>query len=209
MNKHIFYRVMCLKKIRIMIKKALKRIEITLIVISSIYFLVSAEKRMMSVNAVDIDALRSLDCAQEVYLSGTIYTARDAAHKKLVEIIEKNEKLPFELKNSIIFYAGPCPKKDGEIIGPIGPTTSKRMDKFAPLLYEKGVLATIGKGIRSNEVAQSIKDNNALYFSVQGGVASLLQSCVKSAEVVAFEDLGAEAIYKIEVEKLPIRLDLK
>lgn len=156
-----------------------------------------------------IEKLKALKAGEEVLLSGTIYTARDMAHKRLAEMIKNNEKLPFELKNSIIFYAGPCPAKADEIIGPIGPTTAKRMDKFAPLLYEKGVLATIGKGERSTDVKNSIEKNHALYFSVQGGVASLLQNCVKAAEIVAFDDLGAEAIYKLKVEKLPVKLELK
>lgn len=161
------------------------------------------------INTENIEELKKLDIDQEILLSGTIYTARDMAHKKLVEMIKKGENLPFELKNSIIFYAGPCPKKTDEIIGPVGPTTSKRMDKFAPILYENGILATIGKGERSQDVKQSIIDSNSLYFSVQGGVASLLQSCVKSAEIIAFEELGAEAIYKLNVEKLPLKLELK
>ena len=156
----------------------------------------------------DVSTLKKLNCGQELLLSGVVYTARDAAHKKLVEMINNGEKLPFELKNSIIFYAGPCPKNNNEVIGPVGPTTSKRMDKFAITLYKHGVLATIGKGERSENVKQSIKDNNFLYFSVQGGTASLLQSCVKSAQVVAFEELGTEAIYKLEIEKLPVKLEL-
>lgn len=157
----------------------------------------------------DTKKLKKLNPGDEALLSGTIYTARDMAHKRLAEMIKNGEKLPFELKNSIIFYAGPCPAKQGEIIGPVGPTTAKRMDKFAPLLYEKGVLATIGKGERSIDVKNSIEKNNTLYFSVQGGVASLLQNCVKSAEIVAFEDLGAEAIYRLKVKKLPVKLELK
>ena len=157
----------------------------------------------------DINKLKKTKQGENILLSGTIYTARDAAHKKLVEMINKKEKLPFDLKNSIIFYAGPCPKNNNEIIGPVGPTTSKRMDKFAPILYENGVLATIGKGERSTEVKQSLKNNSALYFSIQGGIASLLQNCIKSAEIIAFEELGAEAIYKLQVEKLPIKLELK
>ena len=156
----------------------------------------------------NVDEFKKLKVGQEILLTGTIYTARDAAHKKLVEMIKNKEQLPFELKNSMIFYAGPCPKKENEIIGPIGPTTSKRMDKFAPILYENGILATIGKGERSNEVIQSINKNNAYYFSVQGGVAALLQSCIKSSEIVAFEELGAEAIYKLYVEKLPVKLEI-
>lgn len=159
--------------------------------------------------ADDVETLKKIKYGQEFLLSGVVYTARDAAHKKLVEIINRKDKLPFDLKNSIIFYAGPCPKNEKEVIGPIGPTTSKRMDKFAPILYENGVLATIGKGKRAFEVEQSIKDNNSLYLSVQGGVASLLQNCIKSAQVVAFEELGAEAIYKLIVEKLPVKVEIK
>ena len=167
------------------------------------------QTELEEINTDEIDKLKNLELYQEVFLTGTVYTARDVAHKRLVNMLENNEEMPFDLKNSIIFYAGPCPKNENEIIGPIGPTTSKRMDKFAPILYENGVFATIGKGERSNDVAQSISKNKALYFSVQGGVAALLQSCVKSAEVIAFEDLGAEAIYKLYVEKLPIKLELK
>lgn len=166
------------------------------------------KKDLKEINVEDFESFKSLNCGENVLLTGTIYTARDVAHKKLVEMIEKKEELPFNLKNSIIFYAGPCPKKSGEIIGPVGPTTSKRMDKYAPILYKNGVLATIGKGERSKEVQQSIKENSSFYFSVQGGVASLLQSCIKSCEFIAFESLGTEAIYKLYVEKLPVRLEL-
>lgn len=166
-------------------------------------------ENQIEIKTSDIEKLKNLEVNAEILLSGNVYTARDMAHKRLVEMIKNDEKLPFELKNSIIFYAGPCPAKPDEIIGPVGPTTSKRMDKFAPILYEKGVLATIGKGLRSNEVKNSIEKNSALYFSVQGGVASLLQNCVKASEIVAFEDLGAEAIYKLEIEKLPVKLELK
>ncbi|MBQ2871736.1 fumarate hydratase [bacterium] len=163
-------------------------------------------KKEIQTNEVEI--LKNLNRNEEILLSGTIYTARDMAHKKIIKLIEKGETLPFELKHSIIFYAGPCPKKENEQIGPIGPTTAKRMDKFAPILYDLGMLATIGKGERNREVQQSIKNNNALYFSVQGGVASLLQSCIKNVEIIAFEELGTEAIYKLEVEKLPVKVEL-
>ena len=164
---------------------------------------------LKEISVEDIEVLKSLEVNQEFLLSGTVYTARDMAHKKLVEMIKNGEQLPFELKNSIIFYAGPCPKNENEIIGPVGPTTAKRMDKFAPLLYENGVLATIGKGERSELVKESIKDNSALYFAVQGGVASLLQSCVENAQVIAFEELGAEAIYELQIKRLPVRVELK
>lgn len=147
----------------------------------------------------DIEALNTLQHGDEILLSGTIFTARDAAHKRLVELIKKNEILPFDLKDKIIFYAGPCPAAPGEIIGPIGPTTSKRMDKFAPILYEKGVIATIGKGDRT------IKGLNKLYFKAQGGIACVLQQCIKKCEPVCFEDLGTEAIYRLEIEKMPLK----
>ncbi len=147
----------------------------------------------------DVESLNSLQNGEEILLSGVIFTARDAAHKRMAEIIEANEILPFDLANKIIFYAGPCPAKDGEIIGPVGPTTSKRMDKFAPLLYNKGIIATIGKGDRT------IKGLNKLYFKAQGGIACVLQKCVKKCELVCFEDLGAEAVYRLEIEKMPLR----
>lgn len=154
------------------------------------------EKCAIEIFTNEVEKIKQLKNGQEIELTGVIYTARDAAHKKLVEIIEQGEKLPIELQNAIIFYAGPCPSAPNEIIGPIGPTTSKRMDKFAPILYKNGVLATIGKGERTI--------NEGIYFKSTGGVASLLQKCVKKAELVAFEELGAEAIYKLEVEKFPI-----
>lgn len=166
-------------------------------------------ENQQEINTSETEKLKELNEGDEILLSGIIYTARDMAHKRLTEMINRGENLPFELKNSIIFYAGPCPAKESEIIGPVGPTTSKRMDKFAPVLYDNGLLATIGKGSRSDEVKNNIKKNNALYFSVQGGVSSLLQNCVKASEIVAFEDLGAEAIYKLKVEKLPVKLELK
>ncbi len=151
------------------------------------------------INASDIEAFKTLQAEDEILLSGVIFTARDAAHKRMAEIIEKNEILPFDLENKILFYAGPCPAAPGEIIGPVGPTTSKRMDKFAPMLYEKGVLATIGKGNRT------ISGLNKLYFKAQGGIACVLKECVKKCEPVCFEDLGAEAIYRLEIEKMPLK----
>ncbi|MDD3238161.1 MAG: FumA C-terminus/TtdB family hydratase beta subunit [Candidatus Gastranaerophilales bacterium] len=155
------------------------------------------------VNLQNTNEMRSLKKGDSVLLSGTLYVARDAAHQRLAELIKQNKNLPFEIKNATIFYAGPCPANESEIIGPIGPTTSSRMDKFAPDLYDLGLLATIGKGQRSGEVTDSIKKNNGLYLTVTGGVASLLKSKISSSYIVAYEDLGAEAIYKLEVENLP------
>ena len=150
------------------------------------------------------DNAKSLIAGDKILFTGTIYTMRDAAHMRIAQMLDKKEALPFEIKDSVIFYAGPAPKKECEIIGPIGPTTSKRMDKYAPRLYDLGCFATIGKGERSNEVLEACKRNNAHYFTAQGGVACLLQKCVKNAELIAFDDLGAEAIYKLEVEDLPL-----
>ncbi|MFA6990265.1 MAG: fumarate hydratase [Candidatus Gastranaerophilaceae bacterium] len=156
----------------------------------------------------DISAMRSLKKGDEVYITGTLYTARDVAHKKLVEMIKNKEKLPFDIKNKTIFYAGPCPAKPGEIIGSIGPTTSSRMDKFSPVLYDNGVIATIGKGERNEDVVNAIKKNKALYFSITGGVAVLLSQKIKKAEIIAFPELESEAIYKLEVEKLPVVVEI-
>lgn len=158
------------------------------------------------VNASDISAMKKLKTGDKVLISGEIYTARDAAHKRLVSMIEKGEKLPFELKNSIIFYAGPCPCKESEVIGSVGPTTSSRMDKFAPILYEKGVFATIGKGERSIELQTTVKKVGGLYFTVIGGIACLLSGKVLKKTTIAFEDLGTEAICKLEVRDLPVKV---
>lgn len=160
------------------------------------------------VNTAEVEKIRNLKKGDHIFLTGEVFVARDAAHLRLIELIKKNEKLPIELKDKIILYAGPCPSKSGEIIGPIGPTTSSRMDKFAPLLYEMGLLATIGKGERNKEVYDSVQKNSAVYFALTGGIASLIASKVRSSEIIAFEDLGAEAIYKLQVEKLPVKVNI-
>ncbi len=160
---------------------------------------VETSSNAKEIQVSDVSALKNLKNNEEILLSGIIYTARDAAHQKLVRMLDLGEKLPFDLKNAVIFYAGPCPAKNGEIIGPIGPTTSKRMDKFALVLYKNGVIATIGKGDRT------INGLNALYFKANGGIACVLQDCVKKCELVCFEELGTEAIYKLHVEKLPLK----
>lgn len=163
----------------------------------------------IKIKTSDIASLKSLKQGQNVLLSGEIYTARDMAHKRLVEMIKKGEKLPFDLKDKIIFYAGPCPCADGCIVGSIGPTTSSRMDKFAPILYENGILATIGKGERSEEVKNSLEITGGLYFTVIGGIACYLSSKFQKKELIAFEDLGPEAVYKFEIKDLPLRLSLR
>lgn len=163
----------------------------------------------IKVNTSDIVKLKSLKQGQKVLLSGEIYTSRDMAHKRLAEMIEKGEKLPFDLKDKIIFYAGPCPCSDDCVVGSIGPTTSARMDKFAPLFYKNGILATIGKGERSEEVAKTVKQVGGLYFTVIGGIACYLSGRFKRKDLVAFKDLGTEAIYRFEVEDLPLTLQLR
>ena len=154
-------------------------------------------------NVNDIDGIRNLQIGENILLSGKIFTARDAAHKKFEQLIKEGKSLPIDIKNAVIFYAGPCPAAEDEVIGPIGPTTSSRMDKYASILYENGLLATIGKGERSDEVISSMKKFGGRYFCLTGGVASLLKTCVKSANIVAYPELGAEAVYELEVEKLP------
>ena len=157
--------------------------------------------------ANDTEKIRELKEGENILLTGEIYVARDAAHKKLSELLKANKPLPFDIKDKIIFYAGPCPAMPGEIIGPIGPTTAGRMDKYAVELYENGLLATIGKGSRTEELEGYIRKNNRIYFSMQGGVASLMKTCVKKSEIIAFEELGAEAVYKLYVEKLPVTVE--
>lgn len=152
------------------------------------------------INTSDIEAIRQLKTGEKVLLSGRIYTARDQAHKRLLA----EEKKPFDIKNSIIFYAGPCPAAPAEIIGPVGPTTSTRMDAYTEELLRQGLLATIGKGERSDEILQAHQKYKAAYFTATGGVASLLAQCVKESKLIAYPDLGAEAVYELSVEKMPL-----
>ena len=148
-----------------------------------------------------VNSLKAGDC---VYITGTIYTARDAAHKRMYEAIKNGENIPFELKNNIIYYLGPSPAREGQVIGSAGPTTSSRMDKYTPLLLEHGLKGMLGKGKRSDNVIESMHKNNAVYFAAIGGAGALLSKCIKKAEVIAYDDLGTEAIRKLEVENLPV-----
>jgi len=138
-----------------------------------------------------------------VNITGNIYAARDAAHKRFFELIEKGEKLPIDLKGQIIFYAGPTPTKPGHSCGSVGPTTSYRMDPYTPELLERGLKGIIGKGLRSKEVIKSIKKNKAIYFAAVGGVAALIAKSIKKSEVIAYEDLGAEAVFRFYVKDFP------
>lgn len=150
------------------------------------------------------DVIDQLQVGDQVYISGIIYTARDAAHKRLVELIQKGEELPFKLEGQIIFYAGPSPSKPGAAIGSVGPTTSYRMDAYTPTLLENGLKGMIGKGSRSGEVIKAIVANKAVYFAAIGGAAALAAQRVKKSEIIAYPELGAEAIRKLEVEELPV-----
>jgi fumarate hydratase subunit beta len=150
------------------------------------------------------EAIKSLKVGDRVLLTGRIYTARDMAHRRFMELLNKGEKLPIDIRGQIIFYVGPAPARYGYPIGPCGPTTSYRMDKFTPLLYKMGLKGTIGKGKRSNEVRKAIKKYKGVYFVATGGVAALLSKSVKSAKVVAYEDLATEAVYELEVKDFPL-----
>lgn len=138
-----------------------------------------------------------------VKITGTIYTARDAAHKRMIEYYNKTGKFPFDMENAVIYYAGPAPAKPGSVIGPAGPTTSYRMDSYAPFLMDHGQTGMIGKGARNEQVIESMKKNKAVYFAATGGAAALISSHIKSAEIIAYKDLGAEAIRKLYVENFP------
>lgn len=151
----------------------------------------------------DKEKLAELRAGDSVLISGTVYTARDAAHKRIVEMIERGEEPPFEIKGSMIYYVGPTPAKPGRPIGSAGPTTSYRMDSYAPPLLDLGQAGMIGKGQRSDEVKEAVVRNGAVYFAAIGGAAALIAESVKSAEVIAFEDLGAEAVRKLEVVDFP------
>lgn len=153
---------------------------------------------------IDDKIVSELKAGDYVYLTGTVYTARDAAHKRLYEALQRGEDIPLELQNNIIYYLGPSPAREGHVIGSAGPTTSSRMDKYTPLLLEKGLKGMIGKGKRSDEVIESMHKNHAVYFAAIGGAGALLSKCIKKSEVIAYEDLGTEAIRKLEVENLPI-----
>jgi len=147
---------------------------------------------------------RSLIAGDTCLITGTIYTARDAAHKRLCELVAQGKPLPMEMENAIIYFVGPTPAKPGQAIGSAGPTTSYRMDAYSPALIAIGQTGMIGKGKRNAEVIAAMKEYGAVYFGATGGCGALLSKCIKKAEIVAYEDLGAEAIRKLEVEDFPV-----
>lgn len=146
---------------------------------------------------------RQLKAGDSLLISGVIYTARDAAHKRLCELVAAGKELPLDIKDSIIYFVGPTPAKEGQAIGSAGPTTSYRMDAYSPTLIEQGQTGMIGKGKRGPEVIAAMREHGAVYFGAIGGCGALLSKCIKKAEIIAYEDLGAEAIRRLEVEDFP------
>lgn len=149
------------------------------------------------------EIINDLSAGESVLLTGYIYTCRDAAHKRLVNLLDQGEPLPVELKNQTIYYAGPAPAAPGYVIGPAGPTTSYRMDPYTVRMFEQGLKGMIGKGLRSDEVIEGMKKYNAVYFAAVGGAAALISQSIKTKEIVCYEDLGAEAVHKLYVEDFP------
>ncbi len=147
---------------------------------------------------------RGLSAGDYVYLTGTIYTARDAAHKRMKETLDQNGTLPFDIKGNMIYYMGPSPAREGRPIGSAGPTTASRMDKYTPLLLDMGMGGMIGKGKRSKEVIEAIIRNQSVYFAAVGGAGALLSKCILVSEVIAYEDLGTEAIRRLEIKDFPV-----
>ncbi len=148
--------------------------------------------------------IRQFKAGDFVYLTGVIYTARDAAHKRMKEALDRGEQLPIEIEGSVIYYMGPSPAREGKVIGSAGPTTSSRMDRYVPQLLDLGMKGMIGKGKRSQEVIDAIVKNQGVYFAAIGGAGALLSKCIKEARVVAYKDLGTEAIRKLYVEEFPV-----
>ena len=153
---------------------------------------------------LDKEEVKALEAGDYVYITGTIYTARDAAHLRMSEALDRGEELPIDLNNNIIYYMGPTPARKGRAIGSAGPTTASRMDKYAPRLLDLGLTGMIGKGRRKPEVTDAIVRNSAVFFAAVGGAGALLSKCIKKAEVIAYDDLGTEAIRKLEVENFPV-----
>ena len=157
------------------------------------------------INVSEIEKMsETLNAGDRVYLSGTVYTSRDAAHKRIKDALEKGEKLPYDLEGAVIYYVGPTPTPPGMVVGSCGPTTSSRMDVFSPLLLDCGLAAMVGKGPRNEEVCKAIVRNKAVYFCAVGGAGALLAKSVKKCEVIAYEDLGCESVKKMEIVNLPL-----
>ena len=153
---------------------------------------------------LDREEVKTLQAGDYVYITGTIYTARDAAHLRMDQTLDRGEKLPIEMEGNVIYYMGPTPAREGRPIGSAGPTPASRMDKYAPRLLDLGLTGMIGKGKRKKEVTDAIVRNGAVFFAAVGGAGALLSKCIKKAEVIAYDDLGTEAIRRLEVENFPV-----
>ena len=153
---------------------------------------------------LDREEVKTLQAGDYVYITGTIYTARDAAHLRMDQTLDRGEKLPIEMEGNVIYYMGPTPAREGRTIGSAGPTTASRMDKYAPRLLDLGLTGMIGKGKRKKEVTDAIVRNGAVFFAAVGGAGALLSKCIKKAEVIAYDNLGTEAIRRLEVENFPV-----
>lgn len=160
-------------------------------------------KRHVTVPLTD-EMAASLHAGDYIYLTGTIYTARDAAHKRMCEGLERNEKLPMEVRGNVIYYMGPSPARDGRVIGSAGPTTASRMDKYTPALLDMGLKGMIGKGRRNQEVKEAVRRNGAVYFAAVGGAGALLSRAIVRSEIIAYDDLGTEAIRRMDVKDFPV-----
>ena len=152
----------------------------------------------------DKETAKQLRSGDYVYLTGTIYTARDAAHKRMYEALEQGKELPFDIEGNVIYYMGPSPAREGRPIGSAGPTTSSRMDKYAPVLLDLGLKGMIGKGKRTDDVKKAIVRNDAVYFAAVGGAGALLSKSIVNSEIIAYDDLGTEAVRKLQVEDFPV-----
>lgn len=161
------------------------------------------DKRMLKLPLKEKD-IEELKAGDYVYLTGVIYTARDAAHKRMKEALDRGEELPVRIDGSVIYYMGPSPAREGRVIGSAGPTTSSRMDRYVPQLLDLGMKGMIGKGKRSQEVIDAMVKNKGVYFAAVGGAGALLSKCIKESQVVAYEDLGTEAIRRLYVEEFPV-----
>lgn len=150
------------------------------------------------------EIVEGLQAGDYVYITGTIYTARDAAHKRLYETMQEGKSIPFDLKDNVVYYLGPTPEREGQVIGSAGPTTSSRMDKYTPLLLDNGLKGMIGKGKRNKEVIEAMVKNKAVYFAAVGGAGALLSKKIKASRVIAYDDLGTEAIRELYVEEFPV-----
>lgn len=151
-----------------------------------------------------VEKVLDLQAGDYVYITGTIYTARDAAHQRMFETMNEGKSIPFDLSNNIVYYLGPTPEREGQVIGSAGPTTSSRMDKYTPLLLDNGLRGMIGKGKRNKDVIDAMITNKAVYFAAVGGAGALLSKKIKTSKVIAYDDLGAEAIRELYVEEFPV-----